>query len=492
MSKVFLGLLALCVFISAVYFKTLKNPLVFDDSALTGYVQNSVESPLKTNPLNLIGRVLPIWSFAKAYSVTTDIIPQRVINLFLHLICTILIFILVSKTTEKTLITFFSAALFGLNPAAIYGVAYLVERSIVMAAMFGIIQIIFCIEWMRAEKLRDGVIFFGLALLAYIFAISSKEHAFPLVVVFPAVCVLSRKETKHFGMYLIAGLIVAGYFLKLAFKFSGHFAYEGGYYTPVVENMCGIKDNIHLRSIATQAGLFFKYMWVWINPLAERSIDMREFFAESILSKPHIYGVVAYVVWGVVSAWFLMKRVILGFAMFVLWCLFLVEIQTIRLGEMFVIYRSYLYAPFYALIFAELLEMLDLNKKSLACIGCLAVFFFGLTTFEDLNQFKSSASLWKRASEIIKPENMCQGARALSNYGTALIHEGKSKEALPILEKAVSLGTYYGASVINAGSASLLVGDIPSAVKYYETVKDHHDPQVSEAARRGLTKMGVQ
>lgn len=64
-------------------------------------------------------------------------------------------------------------AVFALNPVAVYAVAYLVQRSIVMATLFGVLA---CWAWVRGLQSGRWPWFAG-ALLAYVAAVLSKEHA---------------------------------------------------------------------------------------------------------------------------------------------------------------------------------------------------------------------------------------------------------------------------------------------------------------------------
>lgn len=513
-----LGLLAVT---TLVYYKSLDNPLVFDDYGLTGLsTDERIKNDTITFPIGaelgsfLQSRVLPMWSFEELYTHTKNIVAHRSINLLIHLINSLLVFVMLWQFTKNNVVAYLITALFALNPAAIYGVAYLINRTIIMVAMFGLLEVVLCHAAVAAERSRDSIVYWLLALLAYLLAISCKEHAFPLVVVFPLMVMLyrpkinnyigvegveglvkvnntsSRERIKYF-VYVLLTLVLSIYFLNLGIKANSHWQVENGYYENIVKNMCGITGDIWHRSITTQAYLFFKYFWLWINPFAARSIDMREAFAATQYSAPQIYGLVAYGLWLIVGLWLLIKRSVLGFGMLLLWCLYLVEIQTVRLGELMVIYRSYLFSIAYTIIAAWLFNKANLHKKALACLGGALIIVFGAKTFGDLDQFQSVEKVWRQAASIIDPKSpqYCQAARIYSNWGATLIHEGRAKEAPPILDKAIAIGTYYGASAINAGSACLLMGDTTGAKKYYEMIKDSHESTVKDAAQKGIEQI---
>src|SRR5687767_127591 len=62
---------------------------------------------------------------------------------------------------------------FALNPVAVYGVGYLIQRSIVMATLFTVLAL-----WLFARGLRRGEWYLhALAVVCYALAVLSKEHA---------------------------------------------------------------------------------------------------------------------------------------------------------------------------------------------------------------------------------------------------------------------------------------------------------------------------
>lgn len=479
--------------IACVYAKSLHNPPVFDDNSLFwfGEIAPTKDFPLKNFPLgdnisNWADRRLSTWTFEKIYVYTHDIAAQRVFNIAIHILNTLLIYLMLFRFTKNISVSYFTAALFGLNPAAIYAVAYLAGRSILMATFFSLLHIILCHIAVTSKKIRDEIVLFMMSMLSYLLAISCKEHAFPLIVVFPLMIIIYCPTKKKKIVYGLMSTIAMIYFFKLSLKHDFHFGIEGGYYEYYVKELCGIKDDIHSRSIATQCYLFFKYFLMWLNPFADRSIDMRESFAKTIFSPPHVYGLVTYLLWAVVGVWLVVRRNVLGFAMCLLWCLFMVEVQTVRLGEMFVLYRSYLYSVCYMPIIAYFLNIAKFDRSTMLVSTGVFMLIFGAITFNDLDQFKTKVSLWKHAATIVKPENQCQAVRIYNNWGSELMEEGKPFEAIPILDKAISFGSSFATPLLNRAKIFLLTGNITEANKLFNLAKDDKDPKLKNLAIKGV------
>ena len=84
-----------------------------------------------------------------------------------------------------------AVAWYAINPKAVYAVAYLTQRSIVMATLFGLIGMWAVLRALATHKRSLWV----LATLAYVAAMLSKEYALALPAVAVALVVLVRRPT---------------------------------------------------------------------------------------------------------------------------------------------------------------------------------------------------------------------------------------------------------------------------------------------------------
>ena len=127
-------------------------------------------------------------------------------------------------------------------------------------------------------------------------------------------------------------------------------------------------------SAVTQAGLFFKYLalWFWPDPRA-MSIDLRVDFLAGWTPAWIAIQVTAFAACGALGAWLVRRggaAALAGCGLLFSWILFLVEFTTVKLQEPFVLYRSYLWAPGYALMLVAALS--GLRWRAAAALGLAA------------------------------------------------------------------------------------------------------------------------
>lgn len=469
-------LITLLLIIAAIYYKSLNNPLVFDDIGLD-YLSNVIKTHFPN--LGWVSRVIAEWTFQQTYLFTTDIRWHRAFNVIAHMGSVVLLYAVI-KNFYNEKVALISAILFGLNPAAMFAVVYLIERTILLATMFGLLQI-YLLQKAYSHRSSDSIIFYLGAAIACICALNCKEHAAPLAILFPAMAILYSRRR-----YTIVGIIVTVIMAYFAMMNNRHFISEGSYYQLIVTKLCNYQVD-WLHSAVTQAFLFFKYLWLWVNPLAVRSIDMREVFSQSIHS--YIIWVYAYFGLFLTGVILLFRKKVIGLAIVLTCSLFLVELQTVRIGEMFVLYRSYIYAIGYSIFFAPLLNVIKFDK-SLALIASLAILFFGYNTFKDLDQFETPIATWQQAVNTISAE--CQGSRVYGNLGAELIGVGQNEEAYQVLQNSIKYGMDYEGSVANLAAACKLTGRKDEAIKYYQIAAKAKNQQVRETAIANLKLLGVE
>ena len=174
-SSGFIFLAALVAVTLAVYLPSLGNELVFDDGRLTdGTIFGTFGSLLDLRP-----RMLSYGSFVWLKSLLgDDWWKQRLVNVVLHIgvagglyaLFTQLLQVRAFSDDNQATGDFIASrqaalrvgvVLFALNPVAVYAVAYLVQRSIVMAALFVVLA---CIAWVRG-LVTGRYVWMGAALL---------------------------------------------------------------------------------------------------------------------------------------------------------------------------------------------------------------------------------------------------------------------------------------------------------------------------------------
>jgi len=408
-----------------------------------------------------------------------DMFWLRMGNVMLHAANAIALFFLLQRLFQVTLASgdtsddapsssawfaFFGALIFALHPIAVYGVAYLIQRSTLMATLFVLLMLRVYLE----SLLRGGWYWMLAAALFYFAALYSKEHSILAPGVALAMTFLVRKPSaallKQIAPYAILLALLAATVVYIVIARG----LLGATYEPFAI-MQGVTDlpNIYWLSILTQSWLFFKYLGLWLLPNpAWISVDMREPFAISLFGW-HTLGLTAFLAYFCAAVWLLLKQGrmgLLGFSLLFPWILFLTELSTVRIQEPFVLYRSYLWMPGLFAALPVVFGWLS-PKKTFLLLGAACLLLIPLA-LNRLHTFSSTLLLWDDAEKLVRDKPYIYGAeRIYFNRGTELGHLGRYDEAIADFDKAITAHPYdfmYG----NRATAYYFLG------RYQEALRD--------------------
>ena len=459
--KQFLPYLGIALSAILLYTPYLDSSLFFDDF---GIILN--DDPTYWDATNFLKlRWFPYASLHWTLAIFgDDLIWLRAGNLFLHVAtcCTLYAFLRRlfdvacaehSPTQHNAAFSnewtaFFGALLFTVHPIATYGVAYLVQRSILIATLFSILTWLLFLEGV----LRRNLICIIASGVAYLFATLGKEHAIlaPSVSFAMLALIYTPGKTTLRLIYLAAIIYasVAG-FVLFQYKLGNILNITeivGQAYEPIAGELMaalGIPlTDAHPLSILTQSFLFFKYQLLWFfpNPSA-MSIAMEQDFAPRYLSLPYLIGPFLFVSYMGTSGYLLIRRGrvgLLGFAMLTPGLLFIPEFSVVRIQEIFVLYRSYLWMPCIGCALPFILYRFPRRTTSIV----LALLFLAMITLSThrLNIFADKLALWNEALTLAKdPQNKKSLGRIYHNRGLAYVDRGRYDEALDDFSNAIRL-----------------------------------------------------
>lgn len=466
----------LIALVAALYGQFLENPILFDDLHFF-MVDNDGKQPVSAYRFSLFElRSLPYATLAWTKAgFGLDLINFRVGNLLLHAAVVLALFAFLSglfaevygERSNETglpprLAAFFAALLFALHPVATYAAGYLVQRTIVMATLFSLLAL-----WVYVQgSIRQKPLWLWLSVPFYYLAVFSKEHAIMLPAVLVALTVLLHddwwaKLKQRWGIF--AALVVVAVFVLLARK-----GLLGSLYEINAAEMLRQNDSelAYPLSIITQSRLFFKYALLWVVPSPSwMSIDMREPFARSLLS-PYLFAAGCFVAWGVGAFRLLLKRGrlgLLGFALLYPWLMFFTEFSSVRIQEVFVLYRSYLWVPGAFCLLPMVFAKLNVRMASLILmVVALAMFPISM---ERLMTFSHPVLLWDDAEKLINGHTDLPGAyRIYHNRGAELLNIGNLDQAIADMKKSIALHNDFAEAHGNLGAAYFKKRDWPNAV----------------------------
>jgi protein O-mannosyl-transferase len=516
--------------LAALYSLSLQSAFIFDDASvrLAGF-QDTYR-----NPFVLRTRALSYATFVWVEDVfgARHAIWQRVVNVLLHLgVCVSLVAFyrrftahfelpMNDKSTPSVSLRSHSLALliavayFAFNPMATYATAYLVQRSMLMCTLFGVLALI-CV--LKAAQ-REGRHYWLFAGILYLCAFFSKEYVVMLPLAAAAVYIVVRRPPAH--AIAVAATIfaaigsTAGYFLWQRFgavigtpfdELSVAFVRQLQTQSP------NIKAEVWPLSILNQMVFFFEYGWLWFFPnVNAMSIDMRPPFPLQLTEAKYVVAAIAYVVVALCAVLMLLRyrdwRSLVGWCMVFVASLFSTEFALVWIQDSFVLYRSYLWAvAIPGLVY--LVAVRWTQRTQLAVLGVVCVFFCVLS-YDRIVSMRTPYSVWDDAVAKL-PESVTvgqsrsffnrgearyvagdvrgairdfqystrlgDGGEGLLNIATILADSGRPAEAMQALVGATRRGMDRSVLYFNAGTLLLKVGALEEA---YEAL--------SEAFKRGL------
>ncbi|MFZ3018806.1 MAG: tetratricopeptide repeat protein [Gallionella sp.] len=475
--KILLLCLLLLVVVAVLYGQYLWNPILFDDSSFftieadgSSHILKSAASfslfELRSLPYATLGWTAQIFGL--------ELIWFRLGNLLLHAAVVLALFFFLTKLfvavygdhDEVALsprhAAFFAALLFALHPVATYAAGYLVQRTIIMATLLGLLSML---AYMHGS-IRNKPLWLWMSVPLYYLTVLSKEHAIMLPFVLLALTMLLHEDWRaklkqRWGIF--AAFAAIALFVLLEQK-----GVLGSVYEINAPEMLQVTDSqlSYPLSVLTQSWLFFKYAGLWLFPnSAWMSVDMREPFARSLFS-PYLVSAGCFVAWGGAAVWLLLRRGmtgLVGFALLFPWLLFFTEFSTVRIQESFVLYRSYLWAVgafcLLPVVFARVNVRMATLVLTIIALAMLPI------SMERLMTFSHPVLLWDDAEKLVRGRTDLPGAyRIYYNRGTELIKINEQDRAIADLKQALALRADLAAAYGNLGAAYLNKRDWQNAI----------------------------
>lgn len=490
----------LVVAILLLYGRTLSYPLVFDDLP---FFVNSLLKQLGSSSFHLDLRWFPYASFGWTYDlVGRDWFWYRLGNVVLHSITTILLYIFFSRLLNAVLpnqdmnnpqprwLPFFAALVFALHPVAVYGVAYLVQRSILMATLFGIAALLCYLQGLIKGKTGWFVVSAGF----YFLAVFSKEHSIMIPGVAAALTVLLNKPSLSlakkvwlpFTLYSAIGLLVilrAKGLLGAAYE-----PHAAEILAQMSEHQQEIPvDHAYPLSVITQGYLFFKYLLLWIIPYTGwMAIDIRQPFATHLLSWPQLPGFILFLAYPVLAMKLLLqggRLGLLGFGLLFPWILYLTEMSTIRIQEPFVLYRSYLWMSGLPFVLFGLIGISARKYLAILTIACVVLVSLA---WNRLDTFSSNIKTWSDAISKYQGDTLPYVARGYYNRGSAYAAVGYVAEAFADYDKTIELDPKYASAYFNRGNLHLNLNQLNEALENYNATINLKPNHAKAYGNRGL------
>ncbi len=459
------------------YWPSLHTPVFFDDINF-----------FKRGGLNLIfikgfvfeTRWLPYFLTAWVDLLFDDkLFAQRLLNVGLHLATAFVLYALVKQVSNRAAphrnnerAAMAAALLFLLHPLAVYAVGYLIQRTIVMATLFGLLALNTYFDGLITRKKA----YFVFSALFYLLSTFSKEHAVLIPVAALALTPLAAPITRQTWRQLVLPFSL---FLPIAILvvIKSTRSQVGQLYEPFVEQFVQVHANeshavLWLLSMMTQAALFFKYLLLTLIPNPGwMSIDMRVPFAEHVWQSKYVLGVLALAAYGMTSLLWLLKggrRGLIGFALLAPLLLFAVEFSAVRIQEPFVLYRAYLWIPLLFILVPALTYAVP-DKLFWPSVLVIAL-VFAVFSSDRLKSFSSEYALWDDAIRKFPTERVQGSARAYGNRCLLNMQRGDLQAAIADCTRSLQVNPSYQMAYRNRAFAYMKQRNYQAAIQDAETV----------------------
>jgi tetratricopeptide (TPR) repeat protein len=356
----------------------------------------------------------------------------------------------------------------------VYAVAYLIQRSILMAALFVVLGL-----WQFARGVQRGSkLSFVAALACYVLAVISKEHAImaPLAAL-PVYILVARPSLKKLALIGGTGAVLVGAAAAvLALRYGEIIgnpfdAFSKVFLAQLLALGPDVEKNAYLLSILNQAWLFFKYGLFWLLPYAGwLSIDMRPPFPVSLTAFPQVLGVVGYLAVLAGGFYLIVRyrdwRALLGISLLLPALLFVTEFATVWVQDPFVLYRGYLWAIGIPGLVFFLFH--GLSGRLLWPIGLVLAALFVFQALDRVHSLSSPARVWSDAIAKLPDDQQAVGRWfPYLNRGEVYLDQGRMQEAFEDFRMSSTLGD-KGMGMFNMGSLLFEAGRYQESLQAYE------------------------
>ena len=438
---------------------------------------------------------------------------QRIFNLLLHLAVTLSLWGLYRELLRHIAppqgepapaVPYYRAPVLGLcvgffalNPVAVYGVGYLIQRSIVMATLFTVVAL-----WLFARGLRTRslVLMLG-AVAAYALAIASKEHTVlaPLAAA-PLLVLVRRPDAKRLAMLAAGGVALVALAAAVLYQRYGEILgrpfdeYSQVYLRQLAALSPDAPRNAWPLSIMNEAWLFFVYGVQWLVPYTGwMSINLRPPFPVTLATFPQCLGIVGYVGLMAGASWLLLRfrdgRALLGISLLIPGLLFGTEFATVWVQDPIALYRSYLWAIgipgvlFYALHGPA--------PRVVLVAGLVLAALLGWQASDRVRSLASTESVWTDAIEKLPRDPRAVGRWIpYLNRGTAYAERGEFGNALRDFERSSALGD-QGIGVFNIGSVLSAHGRHRDALSAFNRAQSEGYDLYNLPVQRGMALLAL-
>jgi Flp pilus assembly protein TadD len=454
------------------YSNTLDVPFYLDD--IPNIVDNSMIRDVSSIPSmflhikgHLASRPATLASFALNYALCgLDTTLYHVVNISLHVLNGILLYILVTMTarmiadegSDIRLSALFSAAIFVVHPIQTETVTYIVSRSMLLVTTFYLTGIILFAKAASRTRGEGGRGVYVLALfLAAFMGVSSREDfaTFPVMLILYDYFFISGRKWRgvlHNRWLHLPGVISLGY---LAFLVASYEYIGAGR---------AVESITPLNYLVTQS----RVLWTYIRLLAlpvNQNLDYNYPIAKTLFEPSTLLSFIGYIMLWCTALYFIRRKPVPSFLVFWFLICLIPSSSVVPLVDMIFEHRLYLSSvgAFTALSLAVVSCKEGRLKSVLIPAAALSVITLTLFTLTRNTLWRDEVGFWEDVSKK-SPEK----ARPHNSLGVLYEEGGRYDDAIVEYRNALGIDPFYSNSRVNLGILFMNRGHYEEAVKEFE------------------------
>ncbi|MGA2092821.1 MAG: tetratricopeptide repeat protein [Sedimentisphaerales bacterium] len=413
------------------------------------------------HPLTWFSHILDCQFFGKVPG------PMHLVNLFLHLTNTLLLFAILKKMTGKLWPSAFVAAAFALHPMHVESVAWIAERKDVLSTLFWLLTILAYVRYVEKHSASRYIA----ALIVFALGLMSK----PMLVTLPFVLLFldywplnrfqisNRESAIHNSKFSILNLFYekAPFFVLAAISSVITFLVQRAGGAIVGINVLSLKDRLAI-ALLSYTRYIGKLFWPQ-NLAAFYPPDVRAIQFWQVASCILLLTLITILV---IRLGRNCRYLPVGWFWFI--GTLLPVIGLVPVGASAYADR-YTYIPYIGLfiMLAWGLPQLFLNwpyrKFALGISAALVLMALGTGAYRQTSFWNNDITLFSHAVEVTHNNSL-----AYYNLGTACLDHGRYQDAAESLKQAVRIKPDYTDALFNLGCAFDKLGRFREAIESYK------------------------
>jgi protein O-mannosyl-transferase len=418
---------------------------------------------------------LTLFSLSADYSLL-GLSPElyHITNLLLHIMNTLLLYILLKQLFHERNIILIATLIFGIHTLHVESVAWVSERKDVLFSFFFLLSLIFYTFYIKDKKkhaIYISFLFFLLSLLAKTTAVSLALSLFIIDYIL--------KE----NLFYKKAFWVKIPFLLTAFGF-GIIAIKAQESIGAIteEATLSIFERIHYASYAftmyiVKSLIPFKLSAFYPYPDNQYTLPLSYYLFPLISTGIFVYLLLKWKKNPFVNF------LILFYAINIVFLLQIIQVNNFIMADRFMYIPLISYCLFAAYIFVQVQKKYPSAKKTLQTLGLFYILFLLVSTNIRSTIWKDSITLW---NDVIS--KYPEVHKAYGHRGMALADVGRYEEAIRDFNKSIELDSTYVFAYLHKGFAYGDLGKLDKAIEVFDEAIALKDDYPASYLNRGTIK----